>query len=128
MLTPEEIKAFEINPVIQFCYDYILPISKDRILATHGLEISLITADGDMLCTHESIEVPFYTLFNDDDTLEYDENTHEYIYVGKTVYIEDILIYREDGRYGLMDYNGEVITEAKYAVLKFEDANTIQAY
>lgn len=125
MLTPEEIKAFEINPVIQFCYDYILPISKDRILATHGLEISLITADGDMICTHESIEVPFYTSF-DEDTLEYDENTNEYI--GKTIYIEDILVYRENGRYGLMDYNGDIITEAKYVVLKFEDADTIQAY
>lgn len=125
MLTPEEIKAFEINPVIQFCYDYILPISKDRILATHGLEISLITADGDMICTHESIEVPFYTSF-DEDTLEYDENTNEYI--GKTIYIEDILVYRENGRYGLMDYNGDIITEAKYVVLKFEDAETIQAY
>lgn len=125
MLTPEEIKAFKINPVIQFCYDYILPISKDRILATHGLEISLITADGDMICTHESIEVPFYTSF-DDDTLEYDENTNEYI--GKTIYIEDILVYRENGRYGLMDYNGDIITEAKYVVLKFEDADTIQAY
>ena len=35
MLTAEERKNFEINPIIEFCYDFILPISDDRVLATH---------------------------------------------------------------------------------------------
>ena len=121
MLSNEERKNIVIDPIIEFCYDYILPISQDRILATHGGEISLITIDGNMICSYESIEVPEYNS-NDDVTFNEKDNCYE----AKRVFIDDLLIYRDNGLYGIIDYDGNIVVEAKYKGLRFNDENALE--
>lgn len=115
MLSREEIKNFKIDPMIELCYDYVFPISMDRILATHGGEISLIDNDGEMLCTYDSIEVPMYY----DEEYEVKESQDIEEFVGIPKYIDDVLMMLEDGLWGLTDYDGNVIIEPMYKVIHF---------
>ena len=123
MLTREEIARFEIDPAVRFCFDYILPISDNRVLATLGDEISLITKDGDMICTYDSIEVPTY----DSDTESvYSES--ENCEVAKVEYIDDILLILQDGLWGLIDYDGNVIADPIYRLLRFVSENELESF
>lgn len=58
MLTSEESEKLKISDVIYLCYDLLVPISSNRILATHGENISLIDTEGEMICTYDMIMVP----------------------------------------------------------------------
>ena len=127
MLTIDEIRKFSIDPMIKLCFDYILPISKDRVLATHGREISLIDTDGNMIVTYDSIELASFDKVPDtsetfiknlDGSIEACESEVEYI--------DDILIFLDDGLYGLMDYDGNIIVEAEYKSIKFISENEIE--
>ena len=120
MLTPKEISEFEIDPVIKFCYDFILPISDDRVLATHGAEISLITKAGDLICTYDSIEVPFY---DDREDTFYSEDSKSL--VSRKKYIEDMLLFKDGEFWGLLDYDGEILADAHYTSIKFVGENEI---
>lgn len=119
MLTKQEIAAFDIDPVIRFCYDYILPISEDRVLATHGGQISLITKDGEMLCTYDSIEVPTYH----SDKLRVDTNGD---YVAEDVFVDDYLLIRENGLWGIIDYDGDIILSPVHNKLGFTGPDSIE--
>ena len=123
MLTREEIARFEIDPAVRFCFDYILPISDNRVLATLGDEISLITKDGDMICTYDSIEVPTY---DSDTELVYSES--ENCEVAKVEYIDDILLILQDGLWGLIDYDGNVIADPIYRLLRFVSENELESF
>lgn len=112
MLTKEERASIEVDGRICLCYDFIFPISRDRILATHGGSISLISFDGIIICTHDSIYVPTYPINTTHDEKD-DVDVAEY------EYIDDILIFVDDGKKGVIDYDGEVILEAKYSDITF---------
>ena len=123
MLTKEQRDNFDIDPVIKFCYDYILPITDDRVLATHGAEISLITKSGDMVCTYDSIQVPTY---NDPDNCEFnpDYNCDE----SGRAYVDDFLLIIQDGMYGLIDYDGNIVIDPKYSVLRFVSQDKMELF
>ena len=119
MLSREERMNLNIDGRIYICYDYIFAISTDRILATHGGSISLITADGDMICTYDSIYVPTYANgyhYNPDEGI--DEADYEYI--------DDILIFVDKGKKGLIDYDGNIICEAKYHDIEFNSDSEVE--
>lgn len=123
MLTAEERKNFEINPIIEFCYDFILPISEDRVLATHGDNISLITASGDMLCTYDAIFVPMY---DSPTNIHYSEI--EKVDVCDGTPVDGILIYISDEKFGLLDYDGNELTGPEYRVIQFYGQNSFYAF
>lgn len=118
MLTKEEMEAFEIDPVIRFCYDYILPISDNRVLATHGEQISLITKDGEMLCTYDSIEVPTYH----SDKLSMVDGD----FVAEDIFVDEYLLIKENELWGLINYDGDVIISPVHNKLGFNGPNSIE--
>lgn len=113
MLTREEIEKFDIDPAIRFCFDYILPISDDRVLATLGQEISLITKSGDMICTYDSIQIPMYY------SSEFEQDSESLAYVSKDLPVDDYLIIIDNNLYGLIDYDGNIVLEPEYSILRF---------
>ena len=122
MLSKEEFKKYVVNPTIQICFDYIFPISEDRVLATHGDEISLITNDGTLLCTYDSIEVPEY--FHDEDT-QIDENNN---YFNEGRYVDKYLLVRDCGYLGVIDYDGDVVIDPQYRYIKFVGEDKIECF
>ena len=119
MLSKEEIKAFTMDEMIYLCYDYIFPISHNRVLATYGQTISLIDKEGTIICTYESIEVATYRKGE-----SYDEENDMWVEVRE--YVEDKLVYLDNGLYGILDYNGNRITEPVYREINFVTENTIE--
>ena len=112
MLSREERESLDIDSKIYLCYDYIFAISKDRVLATHGASISLIKLSGEIICTHDSIYAPTYpssTHFNEDEQVEEAEYS----------FLDDILIFVDDGKKGMMNYDGKIILEAIYSDITF---------
>lgn len=118
MLTREERENLKVDSIIYLCYDYILAISEDRILATHGQEISLISIDGDIICTFDSIYVPEYpkgvTTGLEGEPIAIME------------YVDDILVYVDNGYMGILDYNGMPITGAIYRDITFKSNDEIE--
>lgn len=115
MITKEDRQRLRdlIDPRIELCFDYLFIISEDRMLATHGGNISLVTFNGDILTTADSIYIPMYpTSYNE-------ESSGEIVAVYD--YIDDILVYVENGKQGLIDYNGDIILEAKYSEITFDE-------
>lgn len=119
MLTKEEREKISIDAVIELCYDYIFAISKDRILATHGSSISLITIDGEMICTYDSIYAPTYPT----DTIYYDEEDGCDKYIEE--FIDDLLVFNDKGKFGLMDYDGDIILDAEYSAITFNSEGSV---
>lgn len=114
MLKPFERKKYEdkLDARLYICYDYILIISKDRVLATHGGSISLITFNADILFTSDLIYVPQYPIDTiDEGNGEAESAVYEYV--------DDLLIYVQDDKEGVIDYNGNIIVEAKYKNIQF---------
>lgn len=129
MLTPQEIKDYDIDSKVKFCFDYILPISKDRVLATHGGQISLITKTGEMICTYDSIEVPTYDLFSETGSIrEHSDECDEPVEpdVATEEYVDEYLIILSNGYLGLIDYDGVVILEPEYSILKFNGSESLE--
>lgn len=123
MLTKKEIEKFEMDAAVRFCFDYILPISDNRVLATHGDEISLITKDGEMICTYDSIQVPTYNSSSDFESMD-----DSVAMKAKPVEVDDYLIIIQDGLYGLIDYDGEIILDPKYSVLRFVGESRLECF
>lgn len=122
MISKEKRKELQelIDPRLRMCYDYILVISESRVLATHGGNISLITINGKMLFTADSIylpEYPSYVVYNEA------ENVLETVYE----YVDEYLIYIDNGKKGIINYDGEILTEAKYSEIEFDSVSSIQA-
>ena len=122
MLSKEELKNYKIDPTIQLCFDYVFPISHDRVLATHGDEISLITESGDLICTYDSIEVPEYN--HEDDTILDDDNH----YFNEGRFIDKYLIFKEDGLLGVIDYDGDIVLDAQYKYIRFIDEDNVECF
>lgn len=115
MISKEERERLRdtIDPRIQLCYDYILIISEDRMLATYGGNISLVTFDAELIFTADSIYIPEYpsgTKIDSDGNLE---ATYDFI--------DDYLIYVDNGKKGLIDYDGGIILQANYTNITFND-------
>ena len=123
MLTREERENFDIDIAIQFCYDYIFPITPNRVLATHGDEISLITKDGEMICTYDSIQVPTYN--SPENVIPGDEGTYQQSLAN---YVDDYLLILQDGMWGLIDYDGEIVLDPKYKILRFVEQDRIEIF
>lgn len=126
ILTPEERERVEINPLIAICYDYILPITSELMLATHGDSITLITSDGVAICTHDSIELASYIDKRVNEGIG--EGINEDYYTLYRVYIEDYLIIRDKGLYGLINLDGSIAIPAKYRHLEFEGIDSISIW
>lgn len=112
MISKEEREKLEIDGRIYICYDYLFAIEKDRILATHGSSVSLITDTAELLCTFDNIIVP--TKPGD---VHYDAEHLEYY--SDEDFIQDYLIYMQNGKFGLLDYDGTVVIEAQYSSIEF---------
>lgn len=121
MLSKEEREKLDIDGRIYICYDYLFAISKDRVLATHGGNISLITLNGDIICTHDSIYAP-----------QYPKDTHyddaEGLYVADYAYLDDMLVFVDNGRKGIMDYNGDIILDANYRDITFNTLSEAELF
>lgn len=114
-----DINKNDIDPMIRFCYDFVLHISENRILATHGGVISLLDNTGYMICTYDSIELAMY---------EFPEETYideDGIEVGITKYVENRLLILEDDSWGIMDFDGNVLLEPSYKKISFIDSVNI---
>ncbi len=109
----------KLDPRLFLCYDYILVISENRILATHGGNISLITFNGNILFTADSIYVPEYPK-----NTEYDNSEQ----VEKAIYdyVDELLIYVMDGKEGLIDYDGNIIVNANYKQIQFLSNDNVE--
>lgn len=125
MLTDKERAEFEMDPLIKLCFDYIYPITQDRVLATHGGSISLIDKQGIMLATHDSIELGYYDFDPPEEDVSFDEDGNPLAQKSVRTYIDDILIIRDDGLYGLMDLDGEILVEPCYDRLEFAGPDEI---
>ena len=102
----------KLDPILYLCYDYILIISDNRVLATHGGSISLISFDANMLFTSDVIYVPQYPVgisqYDDESAPEADME-----------YLDDMPIYVKDGKEGVIDYDGNILIEAQYSSIEF---------
>lgn len=108
----DKLNKLNIDGRLYICYDYILPISDTRLLATHGREISLITIDGRIICTYDSIYPPTFPA-----EVYFDENENVYKY--REDDMEDILIFVDNGKKGVIDYDGGIILDAEYREISF---------
>jgi len=113
MLTREESEKLKISDVIYLCYDLLVPISSNRILATHGENISLIDTEGEMICTYDMIMVP-----TKEDT-SYILDTEDNGFETTALYVDDYLIIMQNGKQGLIDYDGNILIDAIYGEIKF---------
>ena len=120
MISKEESEKLEISGVIYLCYDLLVPISSDRILATHGDNISLINTSGEMLCTYDMIIVPTI----EDSSLIVDDINNGF--ETNALYIDEYLIIIHCGKYGLIDYDGNIVIEALYSNIKFNNEGSIE--
>ena len=120
MISKEESEKLEISGVIYLCYDLLVPISSDRILATHGNNISLINTNGEMLCTYDMITVP--TIEDSSYIIDDINNGFE----TNALYIDEYLIIIHCGKYGLIDYDGNIVIEALYSNIKFNNEGSIE--
>lgn len=114
MITARERKKLQdkLDPKLYMCYDYIFIISEDRVLATHGGNISLITFEAELLFTADIICVPQYPI----GVCQYDDESAP---EAELAYVDDLLIYMQDGKEGVIDYDGEIIIEALYTSVEF---------
>lgn len=113
-------KLEDIDPIIQLCYDYILPITSDRLLATHGNSISLIDIAGEIICTYDSIELPSYL-----EKHIVDEDTPDEYFDIEKKYIRNYLIIRQEGLYGIINLDGGIIVEPKHDTIKFTSPSEV---
>lgn len=121
MISKEERDKLEIDGRIYICYDYLFAISKDRILATHGGSISLITLQGEIICTYDSIYAPQYitgTHHDEEDNID----------VADFDYVDDLLIFVDNNKKGIIDYDGEVVLEANYSDITFRTINEAELF
>ena len=116
MLTKEEIENLEIDARIYLCYDLLIPISKDRVLATHGDNISLIDINGNMIVTYDLIVIPEYI----DQDYMLDENT------AAMTKVDNYLIVYENGKVGLINYDGDVLLPVEYSSILFKSPTQIE--
>lgn len=128
LLTDEERKNFEIDPMIKFCFDYILPITKDRLLATHGGSISLADKQGNLIVTFDSIELIHYDVDPPDAEITILSNGEIQAPRSLVEYVDDLLKIKQDGLWGLIDMDGNVLLEPMYNELIFTGPNTVIAY
>lgn len=128
LLTDEERKNFEIDPMIKFCFDYILPITKDRLLATHGGSISLADKQGNLIVTFDSIELIHYDVDPPDAEITILPNGEIQAPRSLIEYVDDLLKIRQDGLWGLIDMDGNILLEPMYNELIFTGPNTVIAY
>lgn len=113
------LKEIPVDPMIKLCFDYVLPISNDRVLATHGDEISLITSDGELIVTYDSIELACYDIENPEWDVHKDYNGNLVAPESIQAYVDGVLIIIEDGKYGLINYDGDIILEPQYNHIGF---------
>lgn len=116
MLTKEEMQKVNIDGRIYLCYDLLVPIAKDRILATHGESISLIDIEGSMIATYDLIIIPEYI----DSDYMIDENT------ALMTTVDKFLIVYKDGRAGAIDYDGTIVLPVEYSDVCFTSQTEIQ--
>lgn len=115
MISKQEMDELEIDNKLYICYDMLVPISKERILATHGKSISLIDIDGNMIVTYDLIMIPEYPDYD----YMIDENTATYSPV------EDFLLAYQDGKVGVIDYDGNIVVQIEYRSIEFTSKNEI---
>jgi hypothetical protein len=115
MLTKEEMENINIDGRIYLCYDLLVPISKDRVLATHGDNISLIDINGNMIATYDLIIVPEYL----DTNYMIDDNTAAY------TTIDDYLTVYHGGKVGVIDYDGKIVVPIEYSSIEFSSPTEV---
>lgn len=120
MLSREESERVQISEVIYLCYDLLVSISENRILATHGNNISLIDTNGEMICTYDMIIVPTM----EDNSFIFETDDH--VFETQALYVDDYLIVIHAGKQGLIDYDGNVIIDTIYSEIKFNTNGSIE--
>lgn len=143
MLQKEERSKFEIPPIVQLCYTHIVPIRKDRMLATAGPKMVLIDIDGHEIFQYKFIrlaeysdveEIPKYLQSNVQQESEWNslvERLNNDEFIDTTNYVDDILVFQDGHKYGVVDYDGNIILDLKCFSLEFKrdtDGSTIVSH
>lgn len=105
----------ELDSNLYMCYDLLVQISVDRVLATHGEGVSLISASGEMIVTYDLICIPEYI----DEEYMIDDMTAEYSMA------RDLLLAYENNRVGVIDYDGDIVVPIEYSSIVFDSPNSI---
>lgn len=142
MLQKEERQKVEIPPVIFLCYQYIFPLTENRLLGQDGTQIVLIDIDGYEICKYDTIQVPIYNQI--DKNAKYEINSEEdfdqqlklfssddYKPDCSIEYIDDYLLVSNSGKFGVIDYDGKVLIPLEYSKIEFnksDDGNIIAQY
>ena len=116
MLSKEEMQEINIDGRIYLCYDLLVPIRKDRILATHENNISLIDSDGNMISTYDLIIIPEFI----DTDYMIDEDT------ATMSTVDNYLIVYTGDKAGVIDYEGNIVLPIEYSSIKFSSQTNIE--
>lgn len=104
----------QIDSKLSLVYDLLVPITKTRILATYGNEISLIDEDGMIIVTYDLIYIPTYI------------GDINMIGEGVTKYVEGYLIVVKGSCVGLIDYDGNIVIEVAQRGIEFKSQNDVE--
>lgn len=141
MLQKGERQKVDIPPIIFLCYQYIFPLSDKRVLGSNGTQIVLIDIDGYELCKYDTIQVPIYNQV--DKNAKYDIQQEEdfdnqlKLFSSKDYepdcdieYIDEYLLVCDNGKYGVIDYDGNILIPIEYNKIEFSksDDDNILAY
>lgn len=116
MLTKDEIEKTELNPLLDVVFDYMIPISKDRILAANNSGMYLMTDNGDIVCFYDMIAIPQYV---DLDQMKSD-------YEAEVIDVDTYLLAYSGNKVGIIDYNGEIIYPIEFRDIRFTSPNDIE--
>lgn len=133
MLQKEERQKFEIPPVVLLCYTHVIPIREDRMLATAGPKMVLLDKDGTEIFQYKIIRLAEYS-FEDDiplniiNSIKSEDGWSEFVkklnndelYDHETAYVENLLIIQDGNKFGVADYDGNILIDAKCFKLQFK--------
>lgn len=141
MLQKEERQKVDIPPIIFLCYQYIFPLSDKRVLGSNGTQIVLIDIDGYELCKYDAIQVPIYNQVdkNAKYNIQQEEDFENQLKLFSSKdyepdcdieYIDEYLLVCDNGKYGVIDYDGNILIPIEYNKIEFSksDDDNILAY
>lgn len=133
MIQGEERQNFEIPPVVLLCYQNIVPIREDRMLATAGPNMVILDKEGTEVFQYKIIrlaeyqdgqEIPEHIINQIQQKIEWDSfvdklNRGEFQSNGRE-FVDNLLIISDGKKFGLVDYDGNILLDTKYNQLQFQ--------
>lgn len=133
MLQREERQNFEIPPVVLLCYQNVVPIREDRMLATAGPNMVILDKKGTEVFQYKIIrlaeyqdgqEIPEHIINQIRQKIEWDSfvdklNKGEFQSKDRE-FVDNLLIISDGKKFGLVDYDGNILLDTKYNQLQFQ--------